>query len=352
MLNMTYVTNPATNITSGQSGWVRFIPDGSAVIVVNTVSPYLHAYEWTRKGFGNKFSAPPTTPASTITSLSVTQNDIFLGLSGTPHVYACSWSSSGFGSKYSDPSPAIPAVGIGQGVYVAANPDGNSVGFSLSLTSPYHHSIQWTTGVGFGSHYSAPVGLLSPATFGQSAYCYNRTGTFIFRYKTAGLQAIPWNSVTGYGTVMDVTTPVTSRGARSINCHPDGNLLVYTDQSGTFMRVIEFDETTGFGSVFSDPSTTVTGASPNCIMFDPQGEYVVACGKQSATSLFHYGWKWSPSGFGDLLPYPPCSLGFPGNDLDISPFGDVVYITNATPYICGYINRSTIKQTRRTGGRL
>lgn len=57
----TKYANPTT-LPTGTGFGVAFSPDGSAIAIAHTASPFVSAYPWSGSGFGTKYANPTTLP--------------------------------------------------------------------------------------------------------------------------------------------------------------------------------------------------------------------------------------------------------------------------------------------------
>jgi len=284
--------DPST-LPTGSGRGINFSPDGNAVVVGHSTSPYISAYPFSSSGFGTKYANPSTLPAGTgvRASFSPDGSNLAIAHNGSPYVSVYSWSSSGFGSKYSNPS-TLPT---GNGINPVFSPDGDDLAL-LHSSSPYISVYPWSSG--FGSKYSNPSATLSGGQYGLAfSPDGNTLATSIAQsggLNTQKLSIFPW-SASGFGTVYTNPAFSHSNDASIYDCawNPDGDVLALSHSDGDGPYVTAYAWSSGYGSKYSDPSTKPAGTAI-AVDFSPDGNDI-AVGHVGSPFVTAYPWS---SGFG------------------------------------------------------
>ncbi len=287
------MSDPSTLPNGGPSG-VAFSPSGDAIALAIAVSPYVMAYSWSSDGFGAKYSDPSTLPPAACrgVAFSPAGDAIVVVHQQAPYVTAYPWNSAtGLGAKYSDPS-TIPTGTNGQGV--AFSPSGSVIAISTASTSSAPISAYKWSAAGFGTKYtdSAYLGrILNDVQFSPD-------GKFIATAPeglAAGhvLRVLPWNDTTGFGTQLTNPSSMPSGQSHSVAFSPSGDSIVAGYSSSPYTCAYPFNNGS-FGTKYSDPSTPLPGMVTN-VKFPSDGGSVAMA---HVGSPFVSAYPWSGSGFG------------------------------------------------------
>jgi hypothetical protein len=275
---------------------------GNLIAVGNSsTSPYITMYPFDAStGFGTKFSDPTATGDLSINSVTFSADTLFVG--GTIHGGAADAypvSGSGFGTKYADPSATMPARNTGGVTYNSAT---NSVAFGANAT-PYVQVYAWNSSTGFGSKYANPATLPIAAPNDFQGVTFNSAGNAIATsfYSTPYLYVYSWSS-SGFGTKFsDPASPVIASGNNSGGLAFNGTDTVVASCAGVSPYIVTYNwsNSTGFGSKFSAPATSPTGAG-QAVNFNKSTEAIVV---GHSVSPFISVYPWS-SGFGSKYSNP------------------------------------------------
>ena len=152
-------TAPASGLP-GACAAAAFSPDGSSIILGHTTSPYVSAYPWNSTlGFGTKYAAPspaPTTDGSNpaMIKFSPDGSAVAMATSASPYIYVYKWSASGFGTRYANPTTLPPDKAFSVGF----SRDGSAIAVG-HFTSPSVTVYSWNNASGFGAKYANPTTL-------------------------------------------------------------------------------------------------------------------------------------------------------------------------------------------------
>jgi hypothetical protein len=344
--------------------------DGCFAVGSTSNSPYITVYPFTRSaGFGTKYSDPSSTPfnfngpsytegvnfTEDGSLLSVSQNN---GTSGGIVIF--NWSkSSGFGSYLTfsgngsvfigtgGPITSFPSEYGGGYYYILCSYAGNiwrahaansstvnntnikSIGTGSVLTdlkfnftrtyvlavlsSLYIRAYPWTDGWVYSTvNLGTPLEATSQGA-GWSYGDWHPSNLIVVVGKggtTAGLRAINFGG--GWGTTInDATSPMAN--LTGVKFSRSGKTVFTSSTSSPYIEAYSFDQATGFGAKFSNPSTL-----PGAACYDvavPRTNDLVAVASSSSPYVHVYPWNDS-TGFGTKYSNPS-SLP-PGNSRAIA----------------------------------
>jgi len=153
---------------------------------------------------------------------------------------------------------------------------------------------------------------------------------FIGSSSSPYIQAYPWDSSTGFGSKF--SNPASSVGqiVNGIDVNTENNAVLLGTWGGT--KAYAWSNSTGFGTKYTDPSST--GAQEK-VDFSPNSLGAISA---TASSPFIHGWQWSNStGFGTKSSNPATLPTAAGNGCAFS--GDSAYAAvahNVSPFISVY----------------
>ena len=314
--------------------------------VNHQVSPYLTVYAFTAEtGFGTKYNNPSTLPTSETTaanSVTFTNDGTVLASPTTTNfydqrVFFYSWSqSTGFGTRIADASGVyyefLNAVTtkpseFGSGYhYILFSAGGSIYRFHVASYADITQVNKKSTGSGYtypqmkfnnaGTYVLAFAGALGvyPWTDGWPASTVNLgtpiefyTGVFLGlgdwhpsdTVVVAGNLGTPgvlraYNFGGGWGSLLSsATSPLDSMN--SICFSPSGKTVFTVGDNSPYLKAYAFDQTTGFGSAFSNPATVPTGACYTVVAAKTND--LVAVSSSASPYVFVYPWNDS-TGFG------------------------------------------------------
>ena len=206
---------------------------------------------------------------------------LFVGIVHTtsPYVSIYPFSSLGFGAKISDPG-TLPA---GQSNGIDFSPNGKFVAVAHN-TTPYISVYPWS-GSGFGSKVSDPAVLLpSAAGVAGQKVRFSNAGNVVALSNGAGtpnaLYVYAWSS-SGFGSkYSDPGTTIAITSGRKISFSSTDSDIVVGGSRTTlpFFYVFPWSSSTGFGTKYSDPTGFTIASPQNCnsIEFSPNGNWLAA----------------------------------------------------------------------------
>ena len=288
----TKISDPST-LPTGSGSKVAFTKNGNAVAIAHTDSPYVTAYPFSATGFGTKYANPSTLPPQRgyDVAFSPNQNYIAVAHQNSPYVTAYPWSTSGFGTKYANPSE-LPTV-ICEGV--AFNAQNNVLAVTTPSAEPYVIAYEFSSS-GFGSKYADPDPAVVFGSIGNVRF--SPSGNAIaFGAAFGPIYAYAWSS--GFGTKYDSPSGSFSFGY-SIAFSPSGQYVASTSTTTPYVNVWPWSDSTGFGSVYSNPATLPTGAGW-LTAFSPNNDAIAIVHNNSP---YITAYPWSGSGFGTKYSNP------------------------------------------------
>lgn len=294
-------SSPAS-ISSASASGVAVNPNKTAVFMVSSALPKIHAWRFTGNGsgFGTKYSSPATTPSSTfVPALGFNDNGSTVFINEVPGAAtsvipaAYSWTDvSGFGTRFATSVTVSAVAGTSRiGWQTGRVAFGNAA--AGSSQAPF--IFPWTDGVGFGTRWANPATGATAAT--RYVQWRNTTnGGPILSSGTGTLEA--WNTTTtAYGTKFTAPQISTSGAQGNATFTSDGTWILYGD---TGPRISSINWSNGFGfNRASGPSTQVLGP-PDQISLGPVGGTTahIAVGLSSGTGSRVKVYAWSPGVIG------------------------------------------------------
>ena len=299
--------DPSTAIPLFGQG-IAFAPNGSAIAVTSTGSPYISAYAWSYLGFGAKYANPATLPPNNSyrVAFSPFSNAIAVSHTSNPFISVYPWNSTtGFGTKYANPA-TLPA---GNGLGLAFSPDGNSIALGHEI-SPFISAYPWNSTTGFGTKFTNPA-TLPPAFVRELAFspAGDALATAVFTSPFASVY--PWNSSTGFGTrFSNPSTAIAANTSYSIAFHPTGNAIVVgLDQAVTGAAAYAWSSS-GWGVRLTNYFPSGALISTYAIAFSPSGNAIMLGGQESNTpSGVIKAYRWTSTGFGASYSTTPVISG-------------------------------------------
>jgi hypothetical protein len=287
----------------------------SKVLVSSDGAPYVVVWPWSDAGgFGTKFSDPPSnvTVAGFVAKFNQPMSAVGLAINSTAIATAWRWSESGFGTRYSNPT--IPASSGAQGRGLDFNPSNQSVIVGTNGTTRTVLAYPWSDATGFGTRYADPSVL--PATGVITRSIFNKEGTVALTSSraTSGprTDAYAWSDSTGFGTKFaDPTTAIDDR-AQNLNFNSAGNVIAYARDGSPFYALYQWDDTTGFGTRFANPSTLPTTTSGTWVCFNSDDSVALTLVEditlERQPALHAYAWD-NTTGFGTKYANPTVNPG-------------------------------------------
>lgn len=298
----TKYSNPSTAHPGGNCRGVDFTDDNSIIIAASSSSPYINAWNWDNNtGFGSKLSNPSTLPGGAGRKVELNSAETFVAMAGeNSSVQLYAWSSSGFGAKKSSPSGNSNADGL------AWSPSGNHM--AVASRNPARLEVYYIDSSGnFGTQRTV-------STSGQCNECaWSPTGNAVgaVHFGGDGQNAYEWSG-TGSGADFGSTYTQPSgqqENAWSMNWNRAGDLVAVGHVNSPYVHIWPWTDASGFGTPFSDPSTTPTGTILG-IEFSPDDNYICVAG---GGSPYVHAYAVTGSAFGSKVANPstlPTGFGY------------------------------------------
>jgi hypothetical protein len=299
----TFGTRYATSIpvTATYTG-VRIAPNGTAVAVALSASPFVMAWALSSAGSGAKFSDPATLPAGSgndvawhpeMNALAVAHS----ASGGVPGVSVYPWSPSGFGVRYANAGTPVN----GEFVAVSFHPSGNAI-FMANASTPFIHAYAWNSATGFGTKYANPSTL--PTDGNSAKIAINPAGDAVAVSNLFGaerLNVYAWNNATGFGTRFSNPATIPTGGCTSVAWHPSGGAIAVTQASTSpFVSTYPWS-VSGFGTRHGGPGSGTPTNRMNGVAFSGDGTTICMVGE----APFMRAWAWNnATGFGAVRTDP------------------------------------------------
>ncbi len=295
-------SDPSTAHPGSYAWGVTFTSDNSIIIVGSGNSPYINAWNWDNNtGFGSKLSNPSSLPIAPGRKIELNPAETFVAMAGSnegPQIYA--WSSSGFGTKKSRPSGNSNSDGL------SWSPSGNHM--AVASRNPSRLEVYYIDSSGnFGTQRTV-------STSGQCNECaWSRTGNAVgaVHFGGDGQNAYEWS---GTGSNADFGSTYTQpsgqqENAWSMNWNRAGDLVAVGHVNSPYVHIWPWTDASGFGTPFSDPSSTPTGTILG-LEFSPDDNYICVAG---GGSPYVHAYAVTGSAFGTKVANPstlPTGFGY------------------------------------------
>lgn len=316
---------PSTIFHSGTPGAIalrpKFTPNGNAIVYVYGTSPRIGAYPFSNSGgYGTAFVGSSPNPGATGSSLSfISQTEFAATSNSTPYAQTLTFSStSGFGATRYTPPATAPTGGR----YVSAS---SNVMFFSFLGTPFIG--MWpATNPGFGTKFANPSPLpvsAPPALYGQFI-THSANDVAICTNNSPHYSAYPWSISSGFGTRYTLPTNP-GNITYAIEFSKDGQQLAIATAFTPYIFVYPWVTGTGPGTKFANPATLPAGQI-RAISF---GNSDIFIGHAGSPYLSVY--PWSSSGFGTKYADPSTTITA-DTVVGTSYINVLGYTLNALPY--------------------
>jgi hypothetical protein len=265
------------NVIFSTSGKAIFATSGSS-------SPNLFAWPWDdTNGPGTQYAAPTGTPlgGNLNNALAVTPGAILaVSVSNDSAIQAWAWNdATGFGTKYANGN-AGATIGV-NGISVNSTRTAIAVRAGTNITG-----FPWNDATGFGAKYPNVA-----ASAGTGGVLFNRAGNVVFVGTNAlSVSAYNWSDATGIGSKIGEQGLPNNVGSLAINATDD--VLLVGIPVSPYILAYAWNNTTGFGTKFANPSPLPAGSSTLALTFNTANTEVFG----ASSSEFIY--NWSAAGFG------------------------------------------------------
>jgi WD40 repeat protein len=228
----------ATQTLPGAARGVAWAPDGSAIAVAHTTTPFVSVYRWTSSGFQTQYANPATLPTGNARAVSFHPGGAAIAVAHTttPFVSAYPWDvTTGFGAKYANP---------------ATLPGANSVDVRFRGRSGSHVAVMWNGNPGFAVYpFTVASGLgvkLANPTTGA-----NQTGEGCDWSADGQILAVGDGGTTGgahfyslaSGAIGNVVTFNPGGDARDVRFSPDGRYVGFYLTASPYLVVFRYSPT-------------------------------------------------------------------------------------------------------------
>jgi hypothetical protein len=188
---------------------------------------------------------------------------------------------------------------------------------SNSLYVPY--AVYPLSSSGFaGPRFSQPS-VMDDFTAGKSVIFSPDKNVIVYE-QSSNIVAYKWSS-TGFGTKYSGSLLGGTNDVNALAFHPSGNALARVGVASPYVRVVEWNNISGVGQLFSSPSI-LPSSSANCVTWNKSGSCIAVAHNRSgvSTNISVYSWidqpRSSGGGFGSKYSNP--SPIPPGNVLGVS----------------------------------
>lgn len=291
--------NPATLI-AGEGLGVDITPSNDAIAIASVASPHIHAYPWTvGVGYGTKYSNPATAAPFLGRRARFSKDGNYLAVASivtSPFVAVYNWSSSGFGTKFANPGVAVATDGWG----VDWHPNTSDIAIS-SNASPRINTYPWS-GAGFGAKYSNPATIIGSGPAYDVSFS-NAGNDMIISHSQASstcISAYPFTSGVGYGTMYSSPSSSLTNGQGG-KFHPNDTAVSLGTQDSPFVNIWAWSGA-GFGTKYSNPATLPGGFASDSA-FTTSGSDIAWAHQVSSPTFSTYPFD-ETTGFGVVYTAP------------------------------------------------
>jgi hypothetical protein len=269
-----------------------------------TASKRISIYNWdSSTGFGSIF-ANSSIPNNIDQVSFVRDNSVFsASFAAAPYFSVWKWSGLGYGTQYSNPASSLNPSSGGPAGFTWTNAIDAIITSNVTASS-YPQAWAWSQSSGFGTKYSngSYISNFVPTTGislngDNTQVAFSGSGSSI-------ISLYQWSSATGFGTkYANATSPPATtsyQGSLSFNLITNDIAVGGTGNQKILAYAVTLS---GFGSRYSDPSSTMTG-SVFSVGFISNGSAIAIGGNSLAQPLSIYQWG---AGFGSLYSGPNLS---------------------------------------------
>ncbi len=251
------------------------------------------------------------------------------GAETSPHMRVYNWSNAtGFGTVFANPAVLPNRYGP-----VNFNRAGNvlAMGTTGAQGSPGQFYVWPWSAAGFGTRFALPASRPTADFDSPGAMSFAPGDLYLsWSANETTHHAYPWNNTTGFGVrYAQPSGGYAGASGRPGSWHPTNLALVVASNSSPLIQAWPW--LPGFGTRYANPVTAVGGSVPGSTEFDPTGVDILI---SSNASPWLSSYKWTnASGFGTKYAAPSPALTSQPS-FRFSPDGRYIAITNAiSPYI-------------------
>lgn len=313
--------------------------ESSVIFAASDSSPFIHAYAWSSSGFGTKYADPTTLPSLGGSKIDVSPDSsaVVLSTGTSPFMHAYAWSNStGFGTKFSDPSTPLTNVNSSKSIKFSNNGNAIVVGARNSSNNTNRFTAYSWSSSGFGAKLNE-VNISSDITVEDISFNSDDSVVAVSQPTPPYIHAYTWSNSTGFGTKF--SNPSTILGANHVadSCafSPNSQHLavaasLFNSSNFTFTPVqivYNWNNSTGFGSKVNDPSVALSGASNRGVRFSKDGNVILYVTQQSPRL---HAYAWSSSGYGTKFSNPSTTPTNQSLGIGVSKSKNIVAVTEIT----------------------
>ena len=288
----TKYSDPVTASASTPLG-LQPTTQNDAMLVLNTTSPFLRAYDFDfDTGWGSVTEIPITVSGTSPDSLlrHPTKNE-FIFNTATDYCIVDYNKSTGFSLVESG---VAPSGTTGSLLCMGMNSAGSAVAFGFNA-SPYIQVNEYTYGVGLGTAYSSPT--LPAGIVRRIAWSPDDSFISTAHSATPFTTSWDWDNTTGFGTKYVPTSPGGTTQANYGAAATTGAVIV-GHYISPFIYAYPFTPGVGYGAAFSNPSVLPPNDT-RVITFNNDYSAVIIGTIASTNNRTLIAYEWNDStGFG------------------------------------------------------
>ena len=166
---------------------------------------------------------------------------------------------------------------------------------------------------------------------------FNKTGTVLglSGYYSPGVWAFPWNNTTGFGTIYSDPAPqLTNALSNDVNFSPSNDVIAVNVAGSPQIICYRWNDSTGFGTRYSNPSV-IPPNTGQTVVFSPSGDAIVV---GTGSGVIAYPWNYS-TGFGTNYTSPTLiASGIDCREVAFHPSGKAIAVLTGftAPYFAVY----------------
>jgi hypothetical protein len=268
-----------TQTLPGAARSVAWAPDGSAIAIAHTTTPFVSVYRWTSSGFQSQFAAPGTLPTGNARAVvwHPSGGAIAVAHTTSPFVSAYPWDpTTGFGTKYANP---------------ATLPGANSVDVRFRKASGSHLAVLWAGNPGFAVYPFTVAGGFG-VKLADPGVTANQTGEgcdwsadgLILAVADGGTSGgAHFYSLAG-GVINDVVNFTPGGDAKDVRYSPDGRYVGFYLVASPYLTIYRYSPMPAYMQPL-EPLAGV-GALAGPIVWGATGGVALAVGNHPVQSPF------------------------------------------------------------------
>lgn len=293
------------------------------LLCTSTVQPGLHAYEWSKNGFGVKQTLPAalTTFGGAFFGLAATKKSIFVGMTQSPYLLALDHTGANV-------RPALSSTVKETGLAISVSPSGVALASQSGITA-----FPWSDADGFGVPYASMSSFTGGTHFGVDISV--KGGAIAFaKYSTPYMRVLSYQDGVGPGAIIATPASAPTNTTNGVKFTPSGDALFLVGADSPYVAAYKWSSTGGFGTRYANPATLPVGSGMSVDMM-PNGK-VVFIGTNDGANVQAYAWS-ATGGFGTRYANPATAVPGTCRALTASSDGAVVAVGHdSPPYLSAY----------------